>query len=84
MAKQEKPWDFLPEEQRNKYVNEIISYFEVERNEKIGVIAAEEILDFMLETIGPRIYNKAIDDTKTVLKQKFEDINVDLNLLFRE
>ena len=37
-------WDFISEESREKYIKEIINFFQTERSEEVGVIAAGELL----------------------------------------
>jgi len=49
----------LSQEDKRDYLEEIISYFKNERNEKIGLVAAEDILDFFMDIIGDKIYKKA-------------------------
>ncbi|HHU83381.1 MAG TPA: DUF2164 domain-containing protein, partial [Firmicutes bacterium] len=54
----------LSAEEKRKLLEEIQSYFDEERDEKIGVIAAESLLEFFLNTLGKHIYNKALDNVK--------------------
>jgi uncharacterized protein (DUF2164 family) len=81
MAKVKRSWDMIPEEKRQRYVEEIIGFFQKERDEKIGMIAGEEILDFFQEKMGGEIYNKGVDDAKKLLGQRFGDLEMDLDLL---
>jgi len=76
-----KKFKFVSEETKKTYLKDIIAYFQDERNEEIGVIAAEDILDFFLEKIGNDIYKIAVQDIKKLLEEKFEDVNIDLDLL---
>ncbi|MEP7167285.1 MAG: DUF2164 domain-containing protein [Candidatus Woesebacteria bacterium] len=76
--------DLLSKEDREKALKEITAYFLDERNEEVGVIAANDILDFCLQNIGPSIYNKAIDDTRTALKEKLEEWDYTLSELRKE
>ncbi len=82
MKKSARAWDFLSEEQRPQAIHEIISFFLTERNEKIGVVAAEQFLDFFLQSVGNKIYNKAVDDIKPFLTKELEDtlLNLDISL----
>jgi uncharacterized protein (DUF2164 family) len=73
--------DFLSKDQRQHAIREIIGYFENERDEEIGIIAAEQILDFMLITFGEQIYKKAIEDTKKLFQTNMENLTVDLDML---
>ena len=77
-------WDMLTEEDRDRVIKEIIGYFLDERGETIGVIAAEDILDFLLQSAGPDIYNKAIEDAKKVLKAQLESWDVEFDLLKKQ
>lgn len=71
--------DRLTDEKRKEVINEIIYFFESERNEEIGHIAAEQILNFFLERIGPDLYNRGIEDSKTALQNRFEELKYDLD-----
>lgn len=62
-----------------QYIQKIIGFFRDVRAEEIGVIAAEEILDFCLETIGDDLYKKAVADCKKIVKTKVEDIEFELD-----
>jgi uncharacterized protein (DUF2164 family) len=73
--------DFFTREQKKKIVDEIITYFGRERDETIGIISAEEVLDFFLQNVGEHIYNKGIEDAKQLLRLRFADFDVDLDLL---
>lgn len=72
---------FISKETRNKYIKDIISFFYDERGEEIGVIAAEDLLDFVLKEIGDDIYKKAVKDIKGIVKEKMEDLDTELDLL---
>jgi uncharacterized protein (DUF2164 family) len=71
----------IKEESRRKYIDAIISYFLDERNEEIGVIAAEDILDFFLKEIGDDLYKKAVKDIKKVVKERMEDLGTELDIM---
>lgn len=66
---------------RKEQVKEIIGFFQDERDEKIGQLAAEEVLDFFLETAGKDIYSKGVDDCQSLIKERFSDLEVELDLL---
>ncbi|MDN5304725.1 MAG: hypothetical protein PWP46_1611 [Fusobacteriaceae bacterium] len=71
----------LTKDEKNKMINEIQFFFENERDENIGIIAAEEVLNFFLESIGKIIYNKGLDDAKIYFEKRLEDISLDYELL---
>ena len=72
-------WERLSNEEKNKAKEELILFFENERDEKIGIIAAEEILNFFLQSVGSKLYNKGVEDAKKALENRFEELKYDLN-----
>jgi uncharacterized protein (DUF2164 family) len=60
----------LPKEQKDEIIRSVRAYFEEERSESIGDLAAEQLIDFMLKELGPYAYNKAIEDARAVLLRK--------------
>ncbi|EKE06790.1 MAG: hypothetical protein ACD_18C00280G0008 [uncultured bacterium] len=81
MSQIKKQWDILSEEERRNHINKIITFFSEERSEEIGVIAAEEVLDFFLENFTKPIYNKGIEEVKEMFKEKMTDLEVDLDAM---
>lgn len=77
------PLNMLSKESRQTLIKEIITYFKESRDEEIGVIAAEEVLDFFVEGMGKDLYNKGIEDSKASVKNCMENLEVDLDLLFK-
>lgn len=74
MSTIKKSWDLLTEEQRRKAVSDIIDFYATERDEKIGIVAAEELLDLFLQATSSYIYNKGVEDTKEFLKNGLEGL----------
>ena len=64
----------LTEKQRQEAINKIITFFLDERDEEIGIIAATEILEFIESEISPNIYKKAINDSKKLLEEQYEQL----------
>ena len=74
-------FSFKSEEEKLQYINSIVAFFDSERDEEIGIIAAEKILDFFIETMGQEIYSTAIRDSKDLIKKKVEDLEVELDII---
>jgi len=81
MAEIKRNWDLLSKEKRKTSIDEIIYFFDTERNEKIGIIAAEQLLDQFLQTIGLELYNKGIEDSTLFLKERFDNVILDMESL---
>ena len=64
----------LSKEERERIIPFIQNYFAEERNEDLGELAAGFVLDFVLETIGPFIYNKGIQDAQTFLRLRLTEV----------
>ncbi|MDQ0246073.1 uncharacterized protein (DUF2164 family) [Bacillus fengqiuensis] len=71
------------QEQKNRMIADIQRFFEEERGEEIGELAAENVLEFVKEHLGPHFYNQAIKDTKELVEQKMLSIEEDLYALER-
>lgn len=84
MAKVKRAWDMITDEKRKLIIQNIINYFECDRNEKIGVVAAEEILDFMLQNFGSDLYNKGVEDSLSFLKERFNNLEIDMNAILKK
>ncbi|GGB37670.1 DUF2164 family protein [Virgibacillus dakarensis] len=64
----------LTKEQKNEMAKRIKGYFERERDEQIGDLAAQLILEFFIEELGPMFYNIAVEDCHTYMTEKLEDM----------
>lgn len=84
MSKIKRSWDMLSDEQRQTYIQEIIDYFHNERNEEIGIIAAGNLLDIFLQTVGMELYNKGVKDSIDILEKRLEDIKIDIETLIKK
>ncbi|MDO6849608.1 DUF2164 domain-containing protein [Priestia megaterium] len=56
-------------EDKDKMLNEIQTFFDNERDEEISEFAAENVLEFIKEHIGPHFYNQAIKDAEGIMNQ---------------
>jgi uncharacterized protein (DUF2164 family) len=79
MSSVRKSWDRLPEDQKDHVKNQLIRFFNKELDEEIGVIAAESILNFFLQQVGPTLYNQGVSDAKLALEKRMDDLNYDLD-----
>ncbi len=79
MSQQKRMWDRLTEEEKEAAKRDLIYFFHKERDEEIGVIAAEQILNFFLQQVGGKLYNKGVFDAKKALENRMEELNYDLD-----
>lgn len=64
----------LTKEEKKKAIQFIKEYFMSERNEDIGDLAAELVLDFISDKIGPYFYNQALSDVQKYMSEKVDDL----------
>lgn len=64
----------LTREVRAVLIENLIKYFWNERNEEINNLGAELLLDYIVNNIGPHIYNKAIEDSYAYMYERIEDL----------
>jgi uncharacterized protein (DUF2164 family) len=53
-------------------------YFEENMSEPIGDLPAGLLLNFIVDEIGPAIYNRAIEDAQIRMQQRMTDLNGEL------
>ncbi|MBS4536356.1 DUF2164 domain-containing protein [Clostridium sp. D2Q-14] len=59
---------------KEQMINEVKDYFVKERDEDLGDLAAELILNFFIDKLGPDIYNQGVNDAHTYMSDKVEDL----------
>ncbi|NLK73861.1 MAG: DUF2164 domain-containing protein [Clostridiales bacterium] len=74
----------LTKEEKQQMLDDIIYYFATEREEDLGIIASEKILDFFLNTLGKYTYNKALDEAKIWFDRRMEDVEADFYALYKD
>ena len=69
----------LPREARQEAIASIERWFQEERGERIGNIAAGALLGFLLEEIGPSIYNRAVADVQERLGARIAELDIEID-----
>lgn len=67
-----------------KLREEIRDFYLSERDEEIGIIQQQEILDFFTERLAPVIFNKALDDARRWYHQQQENLGSDYYSLYMD
>lgn len=71
----------LSEQKRQQLIPEIITFVSENLAQQIGVIAAEDFLDFFLQNTARDIYNKGVNDARKILTEKIADLQIDFDQL---
>lgn len=67
----------LSKEDHTQAIASIERYFEA-NFERIGNVSAGALLGFVLEEIGPSIYNRALSDAKERMLMRVEDLEYEI------
>ncbi|MBU1975535.1 MAG: DUF2164 domain-containing protein [Nanoarchaeota archaeon] len=76
--------DFISNKNKKESIKELIDFFKTERNTEIGIIAAEDILNHFLENVGMKIYNKGVEDSINIFKERVESLELDIESLLKK
>ncbi len=68
----------LSKEARAQAIASIERYFQEERDERIGNIAAGALLGFFLHEIGPCIYNQAVAEVQERLQLRVGELDIEV------
>ena len=74
----------LDKEQEEVLLDELRAYMSDELDVDIGNLPAKFLLDFMVDLIGPKIYDQAISDAEPWLYDRFTGILEDLSVLKKD
>ena len=69
----------LPKDQRAQAIQSIERYFREHMDEPIGNIAAGALLGFLLEEIGPTVYNQAVADVQERLQTRISELDIEVH-----
>ncbi|MFZ2538225.1 MAG: DUF2164 family protein [Oscillospiraceae bacterium] len=79
-----KKFDSISKEAEKHVIDLVIARIEEIGDSAVGYIAAQDVIDSVLEVYGPEIYNMGIRDAKNLLQEKFSDLEVELDILKQE
>ena len=69
----------LSEEAQEALIAAIKAYFLEDHGEEIGDLKASLFLDFIVQEVGPSIYNQAIKDAQAQMQRAVADLDLTLH-----
>ena len=69
----------LKTEIRKQAVESLQRDFDINMEETLGNLPANNLLDFILEEIGPSIYNQAVRDAQDHLQTRVQELDIDVH-----
>lgn len=65
----------LSEDRRDRLIGQLQTLFDREFDETLSDFRAEQVLGLMLVTLGPGIYNQAVQDVRGHFQSKLDDLD---------
>ena len=65
----------LPNEASERIVASLKRYFSEELDAELGDLKAKLLLDFLMKEVAPSIYNAAITDAQTYIRDRVADLD---------
>ncbi|MBR7747399.1 DUF2164 domain-containing protein [Undibacterium baiyunense] len=69
----------LKTEVRKQATESLQRYFDLNMEERLGNLQANALLDFILEEIGPSIYNQAVNDAQNHMQTRVQELDIDVH-----
>ncbi|MEK7834046.1 MAG: DUF2164 domain-containing protein [Acidobacteriota bacterium] len=69
----------LTKEAKQTALESLQKYFEVNMDEPLGNLAAGALLGFILEEIGPSIYNKGVADAQERMQARISELDYEVH-----
>lgn len=60
---------------RERLVEALQGFYLEEFDEELSPFRAEQLLDFVLERLGPQVYNQAVQDARVFMQRKLDDLD---------
>ena len=64
----------LTKEKREDMISAIKYYFDKERDEELGDLASNMILDFIIKELAPEFYNQGVTDSQKYMNDRVEEL----------
>lgn len=65
----------LSDERRKQLMLGLEGFYLEEFDEELSSFRAERILEFVLEAVGPHIYNQAVQDARAFMQRKLDELD---------
>ena len=70
----------LPGERPEALIGPLPTLFQDQFDEELSAFRAGDIVDLMLKTLGPTVYNQAVQDVRAHLQGKLDDLDGEIHI----
>ena len=67
----------LSEDRKRTVLHSLIRFYQEDLDEELSEYQADRILEFLVKELGPPIYNQAIQDARSFVLSKMEDLDAE-------
>ena len=64
----------LDDDRRDALVARLRGFYGEAFDEDLSAFRAQQVLDFLLEALGPQVYNQAVQDARGFMLRKLDDL----------
>ncbi|WNR42151.1 DUF2164 domain-containing protein [Paenibacillus roseipurpureus] len=68
----------LPKDEKEAIISDLQEHMDIEHGLELGHLAAEQLIDYMLGLLTSPIYNQAIEDALTAVRDRMSVLEDDL------
>ena len=65
----------IDEKRKERLVAELRAFFLNEFDEELSRFRAEQVIDFMAKSLGPQVYNQAVQDARKFMQERLDDLD---------
>lgn len=65
----------LSDERREQLIRSLEGFYLEEFDETLSELRARQILDFVLESVAPHVYNQALQDARAFMQRKLDELD---------
>jgi uncharacterized protein (DUF2164 family) len=65
----------LDDARRERLVSSLRGFYLEEFDEELSAFRGEQLLDFFLRTLGPQVYNQAVQDARGFMQRSLDDLD---------
>jgi uncharacterized protein (DUF2164 family) len=69
----------IDDDRKTRSLAALQGFFLERFDEELSAFRAEQLLDFFLETLGPQVYNQAVQDARIYMQRKLDDLDVEIH-----
>ena len=71
----------IDEARKKRMIGKLQTFYRTDFDEELSTFRAEQLLDFLIESVGPQFYNQGVQDARVFLQHKLDDLDAEIHEL---